>query len=249
PRELSDEEQRIKDLENQVDRLQSHTDTLEATLEERESTIEEYKQELSDVRRKERQEARERREISQRNREINRLERERDEARQRADELESKLDRLKELWKLDHSNVDDVAGDRNLVSVKIVDQFTTRAIKTTDEEIGLTSGDIIYFRDASGAGRSTAERLADIEPRVVLREGGLSDAADEVLFEAGIPVGPAEDVSIQEIDELAVVDDEEIQAVIEDWEQRAEAREREQKASMVDELISEHRADTKSSGS
>jgi predicted RNase H-like nuclease (RuvC/YqgF family) len=91
--------------------------------------------------------------------------------------------------------------------------------------------------------------VVDIEPRVVLREGGLSDAADEILFEAGIPVGPAEDVSIQEIDELAVVDDEEIEAVIEDWEQRAEEREREAKASMVDELISEHRADTKSSGS
>jgi len=48
------------------------------------------------------------------------------------------------------------------------------------------------------------------------------------------------------------VDDEpsgEIEAVIADWEQRAEAREREAKASMVDELISEHRADTKFSGS
>jgi len=83
----------------------------------------------------------------------------------------------------------------------------------------------------------------------VLRDGGLSDAADEVLFESGIPVGPADDVSIQEIDELAVVDDEEIEAVIKEWERRAEERRREQNASMVDELISEHRADTKSSGS
>ena len=248
-RELSEEEQRIKQLEDRVDRLQRHTDELEATVDERDDTIAEYKQELSAARREERREARERREISQRNREINRLERERDEARQRADDLESKLDRLKELWKLDHSNVDEVAGDRNLVSVKMVDQFTTRAIEAADEQFGLTSGDIIYFRDASGAGRSTAEMVVDIEPRVVLREGGLSDAADEILFEAGIPVGPADDVSIQEIDELAVVDDEEIEAVIADWEQRAEAREREAKASMVDELISEHRADTKSSGS
>ncbi|MFW5977798.1 MAG: DUF460 domain-containing protein [Halohasta sp.] len=248
-RELSAEERRIKQLEEQVDRLQSHTEELEATLDERDETIEKYKKELSEARREERREARERREISQRNREINRLERERDEAIERADELESKLDRLKELWKLDHSNVAEVAGDRNLVSVKMVEQFTKRAIEATDEEVGLTGGDIIYFRDASGAGRSTAERVVEIEPRVVLREGGLSDVADEVLFEAGIPVGPADDVSIQEIDELAVVDDEEIEAVIADWEQRAEEREREQKASMVDELISEHRADTKSSGS
>ena len=248
-RELSEEERRIKQLEDQVDRLQAHTDELEAKLDERDDTIEEYKQELSEARREERREARERREISQRNREINRLERERDAAIERADELESKLDRLKDLWKLDHSTVDEVAGDRNLVSVKIVEQFTTRAIDEADEQFGLASGDVIYFRDASGAGRSTAERIVEIDPRVVLRGGGLSDAADEILFEAGIPVGPAEDVSIQEIDELAVVDDEEIEAVIADWEGRAEEREREQKASMVDELISEHRADTKSGGS
>jgi len=248
PRELSDEEQRIKALEDQVDRLQSHTEELESKLDDRDETIEEYKEALSEAKREERRKARERREVSQRNREINRLERERDEARERAEELEAKLDRLKELWKLDHSNVDAVAGDRNLVSVKPIEQFTKRAIDKTDEAIGLTSGDIVYFRDASGAGRSTAEKLVEIEPRVVLRDGGLSDVADELLFEAEIPVGPAEDVSIQEIDELAVVDESEIEAVIDDWEQRAAERERKQKASMVDELISEHRADTQQSG-
>ncbi len=247
-RELSSDEKRIRELETQVERLESHTDELREQLDEREETIAEYKEALSDAKRAERQQARERREISQRNREINRLERERDEARERADGLEQKLDRLKELWKLDHSNVDDVAGDRNLSSVKIVDQFTKRAIDDTEESIGLTSGDIIYFRDASGAGRSTAERLAAIDPRVVLRKGGLSDAADDVLFDAGIPVGPASEVSIQEIDELAVVDDSEIEAVIDDWEARAAERRREQNASMVDQLISEHRAETKSGG-
>ncbi|TQQ82542.1 DUF460 domain-containing protein [Halonotius terrestris] len=247
PRELTSEEQRIKDLEAQVDRLQAHTEELRNELADREETIEEYEEELSDAKREERREARERRAVSRLKRETDRLERERDEARERADELEAKLDRLKELWKLDHSDAT-VTGDRNLVSVKIVEQFTNRALDDAEDEVGLTRGDIIYFRDASGAGRSTAERVAEIEPRVVLRGGGLSDAADEVLFEAGIPVGPAEDVSIQEIDELAVVDDSEIEAVIDDWKDRAEAREREAKASMVDELISEHRADTKSGG-
>jgi len=248
PRELTSEEQRIKDLEAQVDRLQSHNEQLQAELSDREETIDEYEEQLSEAKREERREARERRAVSRLKRETDRLERERDEVRERADELEAKLDRLKELWKLDHSDAA-VTGDRNLVSVKIVEQFTNRALDDAEDEVGLTSGDIIYFRDASGAGRSTAERVAAIEPRVVLRGGGLSDAADEVLFEAGIPVGPAEDVSIQEIDELAVVDDDEIAAVIDDWGDRAEEREREQKASMVDELISEHRADTKGGGS
>lgn len=247
PRELTDDEQRIKELEAQVDRLQSHTEELREELADREETIEDYETKLSEAKREERREARERRAVSRLKRETDRLERERDAARERADELESKLDRLKKLWKLDHSDAT-VTGDRNLVSVKIVDQFTNSALDAAEDAVGLTSGDIIYFRDASGAGRSTAERVADIDPRVVIRGGGVSDAADEVLFDAGIPVGPAEDVSIQEIDELAVVDDAEIETIIEDWAARAEERERDAKASMVDELISEHRADTKSGG-
>ena len=244
PRELTSEERRIKELEVQVERLQSHTDELETTLEAREETIAEYERELSDARREERQAARERREISQRNREINRLERERDDARERADELEAKLDRLKALWKLDHSNAEHVADGRDLVSVKPIEQFTNGAIEDAEASVGLTSGDVIYLRDASGAGRSTAERLAAIEPRAVIREGTLSEVADRVLFEAEIPVGPAESVSIREIDELAVADETDIEALIDDWERRAAERRRAENASMVDQLISEHRAET-----
>ncbi|MEF8869225.1 MAG: DUF460 domain-containing protein, partial [Haloarculaceae archaeon] len=97
--------------------------------------------------------------------------------------------------------------------------------------------------DASGAGRETAERLADVEPRVVLRNGNLSEQADEVLFDRGVPVGPADDVTVQEVDELAVARDAEVEAVVEDWEERAEARRRDRNAEMVDRLISEHRAE------
>jgi len=246
-RELTDEEQRIRDLETQVERLESHVSELRADLDERDETIAEYEEALSDARREERQRARERREIAQRNREIDRLERERDEARERADTLEAKLDRLKELWKLDHSHVDDVAGNRNLLSVKPIEQFTNRALDDAEESVGLTRGDILFFRDASGAGRSTAERVADIEPRAVIRNGSLSDVADEVLFEAEVPVGPAESVTIQEIDELAVVDESAIETLIEESHERAAERRREQNASMVDQLISEHRAEGKGS--
>jgi hypothetical protein len=63
-----------------------------------------------------------------------------------------------------------------------------------------------------------------------------------VLFEHEIPVGPAEDVTIQEVDELAVAREGDIAALVEDWEARREEREKEQKSEMVDQIISEHRA-------
>jgi predicted RNase H-like nuclease (RuvC/YqgF family) len=243
PRELTAEEQRIKDLEAQVERLQAHVSDLEADLEEKDETIAEYEDRLSEARREERQEAQERREVTRLQWENDRLETELEEERERADELEGKLERLKDLWKLDHSNLADVDGGEDLLAVKPVEQFTVDAIEAADDKYGIASGDVVYLRDASGAGRRTAELLADFEPRAVLRSGGLSDAADEVLFDHQIPVGPADDVTIREVDELAIASESDVEAVIEDWRDRKADREREQTETMVDSIISEHRAD------
>jgi len=242
-RELSEEEQRIRDLEAQVGRLSDHAEELEAKLEEKENTIREYERELSDARKQERREARERREVNRLERRAERLERERDEAIAENEALAEKLARLKALWKLDHSNFSEVAGDRDLVPVKAVEQFTRDAIEHADEAYGLAAGDVVYLRDASGAGRSSAERLADTEPRLVLRDGNLSNEADAVLFDAEIPVAPAEMVTMQEVDELAVAREADVEAAIDDWAVRAAERRKDQTESMMDRVISEHRAE------
>ena len=246
-RELTEEEEEIRRLRERVERLESHVDDLNETIDEREETIEEYEEELSEAKREERRQARERREVKRLERENDRLERRVESVEDENEELDEKLERLKRLWKLDHSNFADVDTDGDLVSVKVIEQFTRDAIETADEEYGLAAGDVVYLRDASGAGRSTAERLAEIDPRVVLRSGGnLSEVADRILFEHDIPVSPAEDVAIQEVDELAVASEADVEAAITDWERRAEERQKERKASMVDQIISEHRAETRS---
>ena len=240
--ELSEEDKQIRRLKRRVDRLEGHVDDLQSELDEKDAQIEEYEEELSEAKRQERIEARSRRSVSRLERETERLETERDEARSHVDSLEQKVERLKALWKLDHSDFSDVAVDRDLVAVKTIEQFTLDAVEQTDREYGLVAGDVVYLRDASGAGRRTAERLAATEPRLVLRNGNLSETADQVLFTAGVPVAPAETVQIQEVDELAVARESEVVDAIEEWARRAEHREREQKAEMVDQIISEHRA-------
>ncbi len=243
PRELTAEEKRIRDLERQVDRLQTHTDDLEERLEQRDDRIEELEGQLSATRRKERQEVRKQREVTRIQRKADQFERERDEAYEEVEALEAKIERLKDLWKLDHSNFSDVSEKKEgLVAVKVVEKFTRDAIRAANEAYGIASGDVVYLRDASGAGRSTAELLVEFEPRVVLKDGGLSDIAEEILFDEEIPFGPADDVDWQEIDELAVAREADVEAVIDDWEGRATERERDQREELVDQLISEHRA-------
>ncbi|RKD93900.1 DUF460 domain-containing protein [Halopiger aswanensis] len=243
PRELTEEEKRIKDLKRQVERLQSHVDTLEDRLEQKDDRIDDLESELEAARRKERKEVRKDREVTRYRRKAERLEYERDEAREEVEALEKKVERMKALWKLDHSNFSDVSAKKEgLVPVKVVEKFTKGAIREADEQYGIAPGDVVYLRDASGAGRSTAELLADFEPRVILKDGGLSDIADEILFDEEIPVGPADDVAMQEVDELAVAREDDVEAVIDDWHERARDRRLDRKAEMVDQLISEHRA-------
>ncbi|GGC51407.1 hypothetical protein GCM10007209_11270 [Haloferax sulfurifontis] len=243
--ELTPEEREIRELRSRVERLESHVEDLKSTIEEKDETIEEYKGELSDARREERREARERREVTRLERENGRLERKVESLESDKAELADKLDQLKSLWKLDHSNFADVNTDGSLVPVKIVEQFTNGALDHTVEEYGIAAGDVVYLRDASGAGRTTAERLAEFDPKVVLRSGNLSEVADEVLFEADVPVAPADGVTIQEIDELAVAKESEVESAIADWESRAEERQKEQQKEMVDQIISEHRAENR----
>ncbi|MFB6134111.1 MAG: DUF460 domain-containing protein [Halanaeroarchaeum sp.] len=242
--EPNPEQRRIDNLETQVARLQSHVEDLEAELEEREATIESYEEELSAARREERREARRDREVSHLRWKNDSLEAELEDERRRAEELEDKLERLKTLWKLDHSNFTDVDTNGDLVPVKPVEKFSLDALQTADREYGIAEGDVVYLRDASGAGRRTVEQLVEYEPRLVVRDGGgLSDVASRVLFDHEIPVAPAESVTIQEVDELAVARESDVEEAVADWERRAEERKRERKSRMVDSIISEHRAD------
>lgn len=241
--ERSPEEKEIKQLNERTDRLESHIETLEETIESKDERIEEYERELSDARRAERRKAREDEEITRLERKTEQHQQTIENQREKINSLDDKLERLKELWKVDHSNFADVSEEKQgLVPVKTVDQFTTRAIERADEQYGLIPDDVVLLRDASGAGKSTAERLAACEPRIVLRQGGLSDIADEVLFDYGIPVAPADEVTIQEIDELAVAREREVSAAVEGWNERARTRRRTKKSELVDKLISEHRA-------
>lgn len=243
PRELTAEEKEIKELKTRIDRLQGRISTLEDTIEEKDEIIEAYEYELSDARRKERTAARERQVVNRLERKNEQLQRKNDKLEADNAALEDKLERLKELWRLDHSNFADVAEQKQgLVPVKPIRQFTKDAITAADEAYGIVEGDIVLLRDASGAGRSTAKLLANLEPRVVLRQGGLSEQADVVLFEHDIPVGPASAVEIQEIDELAVAREGEVEDVIDEWHDRAAARRKAQTADRLDTLISEHRA-------
>jgi len=239
---------RAETLADRVDRLESYVDDLEATVEEKDARIEELEADLEAAHTAERAEAKARRSTNRLERENERLERELADTREELAALEGKLERLKALWKLDHSDFEAVAdrAAEALVPVKPVDQFSLDAIEAAETAYGLAPGDVVLLRDASGAGRRTAERLAEVEPRVVLLDGaGLSEVAEAVLFDREVPFGPASAVETREVDELAVAREADVEAVLADWRDRVRRYRRVENEQLVDRLISEHRADRK----
>ncbi len=242
---------RADELGRRVDRLSAYVDDLESTVEERDERIAELEADLEAAHEADRVEARARRSTNRLERENDRLERELESTREELAALESKLERLKALWKLDHSHFEAVAerAADALVPVKPVEQFTLDAIEAAESDYGLARGEVVLLRDASGAGRRTAERLADVEPRAVLLDrGGLSEVAEAVLFDREVPFGRVDRVTVREVDELAVAREADVEAVVEDWRERAERRQRAENERLVDRLISEHRAERADAG-
>lgn len=242
PADPNPQQRRISTLKQRVQRQSSHIEDLREEVDEREKRIETLEGKLKQSRAEERRAIRRERAVTKKERENRRLQRELEAARDEVDELEDKVERMKALWRLDHSNFADVEEARsNLVPVKPIEKFTVDAIESADAAYGLAPDDVIYLRDATGAGEAAAKHLVAVEPRVVLKAGGLTDISEAILWEAQIPIGSIDAVAMQEVDELAVARESDVEEVIERWHRDASARRLEQKQALVDELINEHR--------
>lgn len=237
------ERRRIATLETQTSRQSEHIASLKEELAERDTRIEELERKLTEARSEQRRAVRREREVTRLQREKNRLERTIDNLEETVAALETKIERMKTLWRLDHSNFADVEERQSdLVPVKPIDKFTIEAMDRADASYGLAPDDVIYLRDASGAGEAAAKRLAMLDPRIVLKSGRFSDVAERILFDHDVPVGSIDEVAMQEVDELAVARESDVEAELSRWREYAADRRLEDKRRLVDELIDEHRS-------
>lgn len=178
-------------------------------------------------------------EIRIREKEIARLRNIVSENEKRISELHERIRKLKHVRKLEISG--------RVLPVKIISSFTKDSILRTEEQVGIKKDDIVLLRDASGGGSVTARMLSELQVRAVIICNDMSHAAEDELFNLGIPVLKAGDVKLQfdPSEELAVINPEDIKNAIETWNKDAEGRKMAAKeewlASLVDEYRSERR--------
>jgi len=244
PREPTEEERHINRLEEQVARLKDHVEELEDRVDRKNDEIDELEEEVTRAKSEKAREVRERREVKRLERKNDELRRKLKKERRARKKTREKLDRLKKLWRVEHPDFADELGDDYAV-VKAVDEFTKSALEDAERSFGLREGDVVLLEDASGAGRATAERLAAVGPRLVLKNGSMSTEADEILFDADVPVADADGIEMRRIDEFGITREGDVCEAIEGWQERAEERRLKRAQETVDKLISEYRVERK----
>ncbi|MFW9786689.1 MAG: DUF460 domain-containing protein [Candidatus Thorarchaeota archaeon] len=117
--------------------------------------------------------------------------------KKQVDTLSKRLEHLKGVKRLE------MRGD--MLAVKVIPHFTRESIEDFVGKVGLKSGDVVLFEDASGGGPQTAGILIDREIRAVVVDTPLSHLPREELIKALIPVIDAKEVELQRVDEFAFI--------------------------------------------
>lgn len=117
--------------------------------------------------------------------------------RKQVETLSKRLELLKGVKRLE------MRGD--MLAVKVIPHFTRESIEEFNRKVGLKSGDVVLFEDASGGGPQTAGILIDKEIRAVVVDTPLSHLPRDELVKALIPVVDAKKVELQRVDEFAFI--------------------------------------------
>ncbi len=159
------------------------------------------------------------------------------EGNKRISELNERIHKLKQVRRLEISG--------RVLPVKIISAFTKDSILRTKELVGIKKDDIILLKDASGGGGITAKMLSDLGVKAVIICNEMSHAAEEELFNLGVPVLKAEEVNIQfdQAEELAVINPEDIKNAIEEWNKKANDRRAAAKEEWLKSLVDEYRSE------
>ena len=170
---------------------------------------------------------------------IQRLQNKISEKNRNISELNERIHKLKKVRRLEISG--------RVIPVKILFSFTKDSILKTKETVGIKKDDLILLKDSSGGGTITAKMLADLGVQAVIICNDMSHAAENELFNLGVPVLRAKDVNIQfdSIEELAVIDPDDIGNALEDWNRKAAIRRMAAKEEWLKSLVDEYRSERK----
>ncbi|PWB50333.1 MAG: DUF460 domain-containing protein [Candidatus Methanoperedenaceae archaeon] len=227
----------IRKYEGIINEMKIHQDFLKNELVSRDNKIHELEEQIKRQRSEVYKKLKKEKIMQIRDMDIQRLQNKISEKNMKISELNERIHKLKKVRRLEISG--------RVIPVKIIFSFTKDSILKTKETVGIKRDDLILLKDSSGGGTITARMLANLGVRAVIICNDMSHAAEDELFDLGVPVLKAKDVNIQfdSIEELAVIDPEDIGKALEEWNRKAAIRRMAAKEEWLKSLVDEYRSE------
>jgi uncharacterized protein len=227
----------IRKYEAIINEMKMHQDFLKNELGSRDNKIRELEEQIKRQRSEVYKKIKKEKTMQIRDMDVQRLQKKISEKNRKISELNERIHKLRRVRRLEISG--------RVLPVKIIFSFTKDSILKTKETVGIKRDDLILLKDSSGGGTITARMLADLGVRAVIICNDMSHAAEEELFNLGMPVLRAKDVNIQfdPVEELAVIDPEDIGNALEEWNKKAATRRMAAKEEWLKSLVNEYRSE------
>ncbi len=165
--------------------------------------------------------------------------------REKVQQLEEELDRSKDRNE-DLKNVALLRGHKGWIPIKVISKFTQDEIEKTVKSYSLGPGDVVYILDTTGGGGQTAEKLLSYKIKAIIGKiDQFSYYAKMKLNEAQLPVADPSDVEIIRTDEIAIIKEKDLNAILSKAKEVIEKITIEKKEHFLDNLLEEYRKERK----
>ncbi|MDI6645181.1 MAG: DUF460 domain-containing protein [Methanobacteriaceae archaeon] len=151
--------------------------------------------------------------------------------------LEENLKSIKQL--------DSLKQSKNFMPVKMIESFTKEGIRDACQYWKIKRGDVVLLSSSRGGGSHTASLLTKIGVKAVITNDKMSHTAEEVFEVNKIPILDAQKISINQIDEFAVIKKTDLDREIEKWKLKLKNKRNKEEKNKIISIIDEYRAKRK----
>ncbi|HUV83877.1 MAG TPA: hypothetical protein VMW53_12515, partial [archaeon] len=130
-----------------------------------------------------------------------------------------------------------------IIPVKVIPAFTKEALAIVNGQYGLTPGDVLFFKDASGGGPVTVDILVDAGIRAVIFRGEMAHIAIDEFYKKGLPFINIRSVHVHYVDDFGVVDPEELETCEARFREELTSRRIKEKEQWLDSLLEEYKSE------
>ena len=232
---ISESRAKIKLQEEQLDNLRTQNELYSSKISELETIIKDFQEKIKLLQSEERTELKKLREIQFRDEEIGRLRKQEIDFKNEISQLRSKFSDLKRLKLIETRGY--------AIPLRIIEIFSVEGINKAKEEFGIKKGDVCLLLDPSGGSKSTADILISFEIKAIITDcKKMSHIAEARFLEYEIPLIERNELkTLKNVDEFAIVDKNELDEKLLEWEKRYNQLLKEKTQDMLKKIIKEYR--------